>query len=392
MHSVFRFVVLVSYFLLVSFWVSKVIRPRKPGWSRVVPALPVLLLNVFIPTMFHHVEERMLYTTLVFILYWMVPVKVLSYCMNRGVLTIVEDNPFLHIFIIVACPVVPKKHQTSSAKSNVSREKANGGHTQKQQVSPWITAFMKLVLLVFSCYFVVREKDDDSIQRDFWILSMMYATLGVMMELPAALVSNIGLDLEPHFNKPWMARSIMDFWARWNIPTAITLKDICFSPIHEGRLVYDPKAEKLPRSNARTALAAVATFFLSGVLHEMMFWCTTSKIQFLWFFNFAVNGPFSIMERLGHSLFSKVGIKTIPSVITIPLTLGFGMYMNHTFFLGPVLKLTDEPFLAFEDIVSSVPLPESIFSTGKAFGVPGIKGYEQYALLGILYGLGALGY
>ena len=52
---------------------------------------------------------------------------------------------------------------------------------------------------------------------------------------PLFLAAAFGLTLAPHFDKPFLASSATDFWARrWNLVAGTYLRDLCFAPIVEG--------------------------------------------------------------------------------------------------------------------------------------------------------------
>lgn len=64
----------------------------------------------------------------------------------------------------------------------------------------------------------------------------LYAFLGFAMDGPASLVTSlIGLQIAPHFNKPFLAESLTSFWGkRWNLTISNCLRGPVYDPIYEG--------------------------------------------------------------------------------------------------------------------------------------------------------------
>ena len=56
------------------------------------------------------------------------------------------------------------------------------------------------------------------------------------MDGPASLfTSMIGLQIAPHFNKPFFSESLTSFWGkRWNLTVSNCLRGPVYDPIYEG--------------------------------------------------------------------------------------------------------------------------------------------------------------
>jgi hypothetical protein len=91
------------------------------------------------------------------------------------------------------------------------------------------------------------------------------------------------MDVSPHFDAPWLAASLADFWAkRWDLAAGNTLRHLAYEPLLEGRLVRPSlgQATRATRSSsaaagarlrARRAAGAAACFLASGAMHELQF-------------------------------------------------------------------------------------------------------------------------
>ncbi|CAN6850222.1 unnamed protein product [Brassica oleracea] len=97
--------------------------------------------------------------------------------------------------------------------------------------------------------------------------------LEIVLMLVKLLVFIIfGCDLEPQFNEPYLATSLQDFWGRrWNLMVTQLLKPAIYIPVRRlcnGRMSSD---------HARF-LAVMATFIVSGVAHEVLFFTLTFEM------------------------------------------------------------------------------------------------------------------
>ncbi|KAK9152703.1 hypothetical protein Sjap_000183 [Stephania japonica] len=92
-----------------------------------------------------------------------------------------------------------------------------------------------------------------------------YVTGELIMAMGSVLAWTVlGLELEPHFNKPYMATSIQDFWGkRWNLVMPNALRLVVYKPLKKRVLSRSPFGAMFP-----TIVAVMATFVVSGLVHE----------------------------------------------------------------------------------------------------------------------------
>lgn len=75
--------------------------------------------------------------------------------------------------------------------------------------------------------------------RDFLIVWLdsaidwlrIYATFVGLTDIALGLSLMIGLRLEENFNKPWRARNLVEFWARWHITLSLWCRDYVYTPV-----------------------------------------------------------------------------------------------------------------------------------------------------------------
>lgn len=89
-----------------------------------------------------------------------------------------------------------------------------------------------------------------------------YFDLSSFTDLALGLARLFGYDIDKNFNRPFLARNIIDFWRRWHLTIAGWAKDYVFSP--------------LMLSTRNLAVAVFLTMIAMGLWHELsarwLFW------------------------------------------------------------------------------------------------------------------------
>ncbi len=88
--------------------------------------------------------------------------------------------------------------------------------------------------------------------------AQIYFDFSGYTDMATGVARMFGIRLSPNFNRPYAAKSVMEFWRRWHISFSSWLLDYIFKPLQLlGRNL----------GSGGTALALLATFFLSGLWH-----------------------------------------------------------------------------------------------------------------------------
>ncbi|GMP52257.1 hypothetical protein CsSME_00018154 [Camellia sinensis var. sinensis] len=95
----------------------------------------------------------------------------------------------------------------------------------------------------------------------------VYVSLELLLALMTVLARAIGqVELQPPFNEPYRSNSLQDFWGRrWNLIVASILRPTVYDPVRRisGRLMGKKWA---------SVMAIIATFSVSGLMHELVFY------------------------------------------------------------------------------------------------------------------------
>uniref|UniRef100_M1B0V4 Acyltransferase n=1 Tax=Solanum tuberosum TaxID=4113 RepID=M1B0V4_SOLTU len=139
------------------------------------------------------------------------------------------------------------------------------------------------------------------------------------------------VELEPPFDEPYLASSLQDFWGkRWNLMVTNILRPTVYDPVRS--IVADRISRKwapLP--------AVLATFFVSGLMHELIFNYNGRLMP---------NGEYILFFLIhGVALSVEIVIKKIsngkffvPRIISCPLALAFIFFTSCWMFFPSFLR------------------------------------------------------
>lgn len=137
--------------------------------------------------------------------------------------------------------------------------------------------------------------------------------------------------MEPHFDEPYLSSSLQDFWGRrWNVVVTNILRPT----------VYEPVLHMFERRLGRNwaSLPAVgATFLVSGLMHELIFFYlgrTKPTWEVTWFF--LLHGLCLLVE-LAVKMNFPTGFQ-LPRVVSGIMTVGFVMCTAFWLFFPPLLR------------------------------------------------------
>ncbi|XP_074567551.1 putative long-chain-alcohol O-fatty-acyltransferase 4 [Curcuma longa] len=299
----------------------------KPGWLRFLFLLPVICLLSFLPMHFSTVHLRSISA---FFLAWLALFKLFLLSAGSGPLS--ADLPF---FTFLASATLPVKlvHQQSPQKPK-----------NPTTTSLFLPSAAKAALLsvLISCY---RFKDTIHPYLLLAIYSIhMYLALELVLAAAAVVASLLlpqALQLEPQFDAPYLSTSLTDFWGRrWNIMVSAILRPSVYLPV---------------RNRCGRPAGVLATFLVSGLMHEFMFWYMTlapptgEATAF-----FEIHAVCVVAEEVARRLGWR-----LPAPVATPLTLGFVAATGFWLFFPPILRSrTDEAVLA--ECTAAMAFPEAV--------------------------------
>lgn len=167
----------------------------------------------------------------------------------------------------------------------------------------------------------------------------LYFFLGILMDGPGTLLTwLLGVPIAPHFNSPFSATSLSDLWGRrWNLTAGGVLRRLVYDPLVEGALIKQQGVAHA-RSPGMRAPAALLSFVISGVMHEVLWWYITGEAtpHWAWFWFFAAHGLACVAEALVWRLAVRKGGGW--PVLGWLWTMGFFVATGHLLFVPPPVK------------------------------------------------------
>ncbi|KAI3823824.1 hypothetical protein L1987_05267 [Smallanthus sonchifolius] len=303
-----------------------------PGTKRLCAFFPIFCIFFYLPLLLTSVHFS---GTISFFITWLATFKLLLFAFDKGPLY--SDPPLpVSRFILTACVPIKISHKSTQVNGKGSKSIIN-----------YSVKFMVFVLLLkvyeYVGYFHPLVK-----------MALFCVHIYVVLDLGLAVVAYaaraiLGLELEPHFDEPYLATSLQDFWGkRWNLMVTGVLHPTVYLPVRSvsGRYL---------RKELAPFPAVIASFIVSGLMHELIFYYIgrlKPTWEVTWFF--VLHGLLAGMEVVVKRIVG--GRFRVPAVVSGPLALGLVMGSSFWLFFPPFLRCDTEvrsckEFVAFLELV-----------------------------------------
>ncbi|CAI9086894.1 OLC1v1020817C1 [Oldenlandia corymbosa var. corymbosa] len=300
---------------------------RQPSWWRVIAILPVPILFFFLPLRLTTIH---LGGTTCFFIAWLSSFKLILFAFDKGPLSSSSSSATsssVSRFIAVACfPIKP--HQERQSSSSPSRNKRSSKTLKNYAVK---IALLGLCIRVYAYKQSIPEK----IIWFFYALHIYFMLEMILAAVASLARAAVGVELEQQFDEPYLATSLQDFWGRrWNLMVSNILRPTVYDPVRGiSKGFVGPEWASV--------VAVVATFVVSGLMHELVFY-NIGRVK--------PNGVVMCFFILhGVALAVELGVKRAlkgkgrkiwvpPMMVSAPLTLGFVIYSSFWLFFPPLLR------------------------------------------------------
>lgn len=290
------------------------------GILRNLAIIPIACLFFYLPL---NLTTIHLGGTTCFFIAWLASFKLLLFAFNKGPLSSSSKPIPLSRFIPLACLPI-KFHQPPPPSSQQYFTKKNPKSS--------LNYVIKIVLLAL-CIRVYSYKDSIP-QKIIWFFYCLhiYFALELILAMVATLARGlIGVELEPQFDEPYLATSLQDFWGRrWNLMVSNILRPTIYEPVRSI-------STSLIGKKWSPLAAVVATFLVSGLMHELVFYNIgrlkpTGEVMCF----FLLHGVCLAAEIAAkRALKGKI---CIPGIVSGPLTIAFVIYTSFWLFFPPFLR------------------------------------------------------
>ncbi len=169
----------------------------------------------------------------------------------------------------------------------------------------------------------------------------LYADFSGFIDIARGASKMFGIDIDKNFDKPFMSRSVSEFWRRWHISLGEWLKDYIFYPIAMSKPIMnlskkiDKKAPKFLQKLLASLIPLFFVWLACGIWHGV-------GIKYIVYgmFYYVVILLELLFEPLRHKIVKKdnIAIKIFDIIKTF-LIIVIGMSLFHAANLGHFVRL-----------------------------------------------------
>ncbi|KAK3159877.1 hypothetical protein QOZ80_1BG0052180 [Eleusine coracana subsp. coracana] len=226
-----------------------------PGLPRLAALLPVIAFYAAVPLIF---SSSILRFVAGFFLGWLGTFKLALLAASRGPL-----DPALPALPFLFTALFPVKLITTT---NNERPAASTSSTTTTTTSSGSFVSRAMEVAAFACVLrLYSYMDTLHVYLRYTVYCLhLYLLLDLLIPCTALLGRLVlGMELEPQFDRPYLAASLREFWGRrWNLMVSAVLRAAVYDPVRALAAQWN--------KNNNKEVAAAASFLVSGVMHEAM--------------------------------------------------------------------------------------------------------------------------
>ncbi|XP_038905301.1 acyl-CoA--sterol O-acyltransferase 1-like [Benincasa hispida] len=307
------------------------------GITRFLFIFPVISLFLYLPLILRSLHLGGLTA---FFIAWLANFKLLLFAAGQGPLA--APGMSIGTFCAVASfPVKLKQNpfqKTSEAAINGGSARINDTNSNHNRHRQSLLNYTVKILLVAA---LVKAYDYTHIlpQKLLWLFLCfhIYFLLELSLAAAASAVAFGGtVELLPLFHQPYLSTSLQDFWGRrWNLVVTGILRPAVFRPAASA-------ATKLLGSRWAPLAGVTATFLVSAVMHELMFFYMSRQWppptwEVMAFFVF--HGGCLVAEMAVKRLWIDTWqMRPLPAAVSVPVTVGFFFWTCFWLFFPPFIN------------------------------------------------------
>ncbi|KAI9123537.1 hypothetical protein K1719_004837 [Acacia pycnantha] len=296
--------------LCYCFFVGKLVPPSR-SFLRLLLLLPVVCFFLHLPLNLHSLSLIGIFS---FFFSWLANFKLLLFAFNKGPLS----HPSLSLPRFIALASLPIEFRDHN-------------NNQIEQKSPLNYAIKPLLFVVIIKFYEFKDHFHPKLVLTLYS-AHMYLTLEIILAVFAAIGRTLlGVELEPQFNKPYLASSPQDFWKRWNVMAKNILKLAVYDPAYSiSKGLVGREWASLP--------ATFVTFVVSGLIHELIFYYL-GRLRPTWEITWLLilHGLSVMAEITLKKKLSGTAVR-LPRVVSGPLTIGFVLVLTYWLFFPQLLR------------------------------------------------------
>ncbi|XP_047939992.1 probable long-chain-alcohol O-fatty-acyltransferase 5 [Salvia hispanica] len=281
---------------------SRLVSAKLPkGKWRLISIIPVLFLFAILPL---HTPSAFIRALTAFFLTWLTSFKLLLFSFDSGPL---HSDPPKSLPVFIAVATLP--FTLAAAPRKPPKLPLN------------LPAQIAIAALLVSLLFEQRRN-----LHPVAVMLLYCLLLFLMIEILVGLSSKVvwallGEELQSPSDEPYLAASLREFWGRrWNLTVNSILREAVFQPVRS--LVGGGQAGPM--------IGVLASFAVSGIMHELLFWYLTPGARPTWEMTafFVLHGVCVVAEFAGK------GRWRLPGFVTVAFVIGTSFWL----FFPPVMR------------------------------------------------------
>ncbi|KAE9456471.1 hypothetical protein C3L33_11550, partial [Rhododendron williamsianum] len=292
------------------------------GKYRFLSLLPIFSLFTLLPLRFTYAFPT---AVTAFFITWLANFKLLLFAFDLGPLS---SNPPKSLPLFITLASLPIKITNPEKSQNYPPDRPSKLPTK---LPLNLVAETVIFSLLIGALFDHRERIHPKIVLVLYCC-MVFLMVDVLISIAnMAARAAVGLELEPPSNEPYLATSLQDFWGRrWNLMVTNNLRHTVYNPVRsalEG--VLGRETAQLP--------AVMATFIVSGLMHELLFYYV-ARVSPTWEMTgfFVLHGACVVAEHVVRR--AAPGRRPLHRAVAGPLTVGFVVATSFWLFFPPTTK------------------------------------------------------
>nr|ASM61115.1 1,2-diacyl-sn-glycerol:acetyl-CoA acetyltransferase [Euonymus kiautschovicus] len=325
------------------------------GLLRLLSLLPVFYLLLIPPL---NISSFILSSITGFFLAWLTTFKVISFAFDQGPLYPLPQN-LLHFISIACLPITVKRNPSPKLKSTTNTSPIS--HILK---SVFMSFPSKVLLhwIIAHLYQYKKYMDPNAVLVIY--CCHVYVLLDISLSLCATLAEFLcGFDVEPQFKEPYLATSLQDFWGRrWNIIVSSVLRSTVYTPTrHIASYLIGSRWAYFP--------AIIATFVVSGVMHDIVYYVYMMHVYPKWDMtgHFVLHGICEALEVEMKCKRSRRDKWRRHPVVDWVMVMGFVMGTSVSLLFVPLLRDNVDQIVAEECSILLNFVREKIVMLGTRF-------------------------
>ncbi|KAM3302561.1 putative long-chain-alcohol O-fatty-acyltransferase 5 [Capsicum chacoense] len=295
------------------------------GIPRLISLLPIIHLFTILPLYF---SSAFLIALTTFFITWLANFKLTLFAFDQGPLVInapAANAKKLSLLVFICIATLPLRAKQHGFKSNFNRKIP-------------LNLAAECVILAACMEMILRARSEMHHKLVLIVYCVMiFLVIDILVAFSSFIIKyfvGLEVELDPPSNEPYFSTSLQDFWGRrWNLTVTNMLRLCVYNPVRWVVVVVVGKE----RARWAQRVAMLATFLVSGLMHELIFYYV-NNVRPSWEMTgfFALHGLCVVVETDVTRALKDTW--PVSGLVSGPLTIGFVMVTSFGLFFPPLIR------------------------------------------------------